>query len=403
LSSSTGGTCVMRDIPVYLIGCPDPIRSDLTGMVCGVGGTVSGAFPTASAALDRLRPSMTLPPVLVVYVGDTAALNEIRTLRRVAPSSPVLALTGQSEFIGAMRAGATQVAMTPLEHADFEAALRAIAEQYEPAAKTGRVVSVTGASGGCGATTLAVNLAVELAGLGSSVVLAEPTLTVGKLALFLDAHPALTTADLFHGGGELDRKTIESALHPVSDRLRLLAADYRSVPSAAFPVDAGIRLVTSVRGAADYVVLDLPCTYDDAFFGTLAAADTVVLVGDQRLPSVRTLQMLTEVLGRTEGAREIRVVINKYDPDVPGFTAENLKVMLQVPTVDTVASDGKAVVAAVNAARPLETAAPRSAVRGDILRLAQHLSGATPTGRGFGDGKPALLGRLARAFGLGRG
>jgi pilus assembly protein CpaE len=261
------------------------------------------------------------------------------------------------------------------------------------------VVAVTGASGGCGATTLAVNLAAELAELGPSVVLAEPTLTVGKLALFLDAHPALTTADLFQNGGDLDPKSVEQALHPVTDKLRLLAADYRAVPTSPFPADFGTRLVSAIRGAADYVILDLPCTYDDAFFGTAAVADTLVLVGDQRLPSVRTLQMLTEVLGRTEGVRDVRVVVNRYDPDVPGFTAANLKVMLQVPAVDTVAEDRKAVAAAENTGRPLRTAAPRSAAREDILRLAQALSGAARVV--VEDGKPALLGRLARAFGLG--
>ncbi|MFX9193174.1 hypothetical protein ABTN81_19450, partial [Acinetobacter baumannii] len=89
--------------------------------------------------------------------------------------------------------------------------------------------------------------------------------------------------------------------------------------------------VDYLRHAADFAVVDLPCTYDDAFFGVLASADVVVLVGQQRIPSVRTLQMLLDFLSRVERPdREVRVVINRYDPGLAGFDADRLRQVLKL-------------------------------------------------------------------------
>ena len=49
-------------------------------------------------------------------------------------------------------------------------------------------------------------------------------------------------------------------------------------------------------------LFDVPCTYDDMYFETLAIADQVVLVGEQKIPSIRTLKLVCEALTRIDGA-----------------------------------------------------------------------------------------------------
>jgi pilus assembly protein CpaE len=401
----------MYPLPVYLVGCPDDLRQDLAGPLGHAGAAVAGEVASAD---DAAGVAARGPAVMVVAAGPAA----VRAVREAAPGCPVLALTDPAGFVPALEAGAAQAVMLPLEPGDLEAALGAIAEQAEqtpapaaappaspPPAGGGRVIAVTGACGGAGATTIAVNLAVELADLGATVVLAEPTQPVGRLALFLDAHPAFTTADLLPGTGPVDARLALLALHPVTDRLKLLAAEYRVIPGGPAPAGAAARLVAAVRGAADVIVLDLPCTYDDAYFDALTGADAVVAVGVQRLPAVRALQMLVEVLHRAGREAEARVVVNQYDPGQVGFTAANIQAMLQGAIVGTVADDPRAVVEAVNAGRPLKAVAPKSPAREDIARLARSLVGAAPGPEPADDRTPPpqLLGRLARAFGLSGG
>lgn len=394
----------MYPLPIYLIACPDRLGHDLACVALNLGTSVAGTFPNLRSATDQFRSisvDPAAPPVLILHAPDAAALGDLKLLRRSIPAAPIVAVVPSELLVNAMRAGATQVVTAPLHASDCESALAAIAEQFAAPVHHGRLVSVSGATGGVGATTLAINLAAELAELGRSVVLSEPTAQVGKLAVHLDASPTYTVNDLLRRGDDIDQSLIDKALVPLGDRLRVLAADPGSLPTATPPTSAILTLVDYLRHAADFAVVDLPCTYDDAFFGVLASADVVVLVGQQRIPSVRTLQMLLDFLSRVERPdREVRVVINRYDPGLAGFDADRLRQVLKLESVDTIADDPRAVTTAVNAGHTLR-AGGRSAALDDIARFARSLDSKQKDVPA--NGEPALIGRLARAFGFGRG
>src|SRR6185312_11912944 len=108
------------------------------------------------------------------------------------------------------------------------------------------------------------------------------------------------------------------------------------------------QLIAICRRLAPLVILDVPSTFDDLQFQTLAVADQVVLVGAQTVASVRTLKLLRDTLEREEGIAGMRLVINRYEPSLPGFSAERLADLLGTPVL-TVANDYPAVMSAVNA------------------------------------------------------
>ena len=83
------------------------------------------------------------------------------------------------------RAGAAQVVQLPLDRNDFHSALIMIAAQFGRTSLDRHVFAVTGATGGCGATTIAVNLAAEIANqIGQSTILAEMTLQMAHSPRF---------------------------------------------------------------------------------------------------------------------------------------------------------------------------------------------------------------------------
>ena len=65
------------------------------------------------------------------------------------------------------------------------------------------------------------------------------------------------------------------------------------------------RVVDTLKLIADVVVLDVPCTYDDIYFETLAAANQAILIGEQKLPSIRALKMVREAIGRPGGTEHL--------------------------------------------------------------------------------------------------
>jgi len=348
---------------------------------------------------DSLVPTLDAPRRLfIVHLDSARELPTIKRLSSLGPGNPILILMGSSADasvpITAMRMGASQVVMLPLQTDDFKMALDCIASQYG-APVTNQVIAVAGVTGGCGATTIAINVAFEIAQTRPiRVILAELSLQVGKLPLYLNVEPRFTTHDLLREIHRLDLYFMQQALTPIVERFHILAGPYHAPSPLAVPSADVLQLIECLRQLADLIILDVPCTYDATYFETLQAADQVLLVGEQKVPSVRSLQMVNGALGD----KPHHLLLNRYDPNLPGFSVDRLRQMLRVDELLVIASDYMAVSAAVNQGLPLRLKEPRSRVLSDFAALAEKL---IPTANGPVDRKgSSMFGNLARALGI---
>jgi pilus assembly protein CpaE len=313
-----------------------------------------------------------------MYVPDSTLLPKLRQFVSNFVGHPALALvdveTDPTMLLGAMRSGASQVVPLPIQPHDFKAAMDCVALQYGHGITRNNAICVTGVTGGCGATTLAVNLANEIAAQHDRhVILTELSMQIGKLAAYLDLNPHHTTSDLLKDGERIDPQMVQAALSRVGERFEVLVGEYRAITPISPSSASVIRLVDYCRSLCSAAVFDVPCTFDEVYFETLAIADQIVLVGEQKIPSIRTLKLLCESLSQLEGPRKLHIVINRYDPRMPGFGADRLKSLLDVENVLTVCNDYASVMASINHGRPLRQEAPRSPALADINTVVQAL------------------------------
>jgi CheY-like chemotaxis protein/MinD-like ATPase involved in chromosome partitioning or flagellar assembly len=235
-----------------------------------------------------------------------------------------------------------------------------------------RVLAVCGVSGGCGATTLALNLAAELARPGQECLLVELARQAGTLASNLAIEPTRTVADLLAEPDRLTPAVVRQTITSVSPILDVLVAPYQNLDAnLANRVSWRhvIGLVDICRHLAPLVVLDVPCTFDDLLFETLALADRVLLVGVQTVSSLRTMQMLRDTAEREEGVRRPLLVVNRYDPNLPSLNAASIAKIIGAERVWTVADDYPSVMTALYHGRPIRETAPHSRVLGDLAAL----------------------------------
>jgi Flp pilus assembly CpaE family ATPase len=218
---------------------------------------------------------------------------------------------------------------------------------------------------------------------------------MGKLPLYLNVEPRYTTHDLLRDIHRIDLYFMQQALTPIVERFSILAGPYHAVTPLSVPSGDVLLLIECLRQLADVIVLDVPCTYDAIYFDTLAASDQVVLVGEQKVPSIRSLQMVHGSLGD----KPHHLLLNRYEPGLPGFGTDRLKAMLRVDELLTVASDYAAVSSAVNQGLPLRLKEPRSRVLVDFhdlaMKLVPHEGPATPGGKGS-----SVFGGIIRALGI---
>lgn len=384
---------------VVLVGL-SPDRPAVEAALRGRAGELADAADLDGALREAAaRPGEPLLFLVAVPPGGAAGLAR---LTAAAPGQPVIALlppgADLAALLAAQRAGAAQVLPLPVHGDDLGQALDRVQAQFAPPPRAGLVIAVCGVSGGCGGTTLALNLACELGqgvlGPGrGGCVLVELTRQMGTLATYLDVQPKVTTPELLADASRLSSRGVRQALTSVTPGLDVLVGPYQDLAPGGLSSRHLHSFVNLCRRLAGAVVLDVPCAFDDWQFEAMALADHVVLVGVQSVSSVRTLKLVRDALLREEGVVRPVLVVNRYEPGVPGFAAPRLASLLGAERIWTVTNDYPSVMAANNHGKPLRLAAPHSPVLADVRALAQALAGPAA---------PAAAGdRLERALGRG--
>jgi Flp pilus assembly CpaE family ATPase len=191
----------------------------------------------------------------------------------------------------------------------------------------------------------------------------------------------------------VDTVLAQKVLIQVAENFEILAGPHEFVAPLAVSTQDVSHVIDTLKQMAAVVVLDVPCTYDDIYFDTLASAGQVVLIGEQKLPSIRALRMVHERLGRVSGTDYL--VINRFDPKIPGFAVDRLLNPLGVSSLHTVSRDDPAMSAAMAGGCALRLVAPRSHALTDIVAMAKTLVALDSTA----PVKPlGLFSRLGRAL-----
>ena len=385
----------MDSLNVVLIGCDENILPYLRREAFNHAATVDEEFPDLPSALNAEWEAGKNLLFIVRIVSDTELLQLKRLSGRFA-GRPIIALidaeADPSMVLRAVQAGALQVVPLPFQRDDFGTAVDRIAIQLGLSPGRGKTIAVTGATGGCGTTTIALNLAYELAYVKQiKCILLELSLRMGVLASHLDVQPRYTTSDLLFEDN-VDSYAVNQALTSIADNFSILPGPYQSIEPGTIKTEDVLALIELTCHLAGIVVLDVPCTFDELYFKSLSAADHVVLVTQQKVSSIRGVQMVCEAL---PDLRPI-VVVNRYDAKLQGFSADRLRTLLRCPGLTTVAND-PVVGVAVDHGRPLRLQAYRSRALADIGKLMERL--APQEMRSQRRIEPStLLGRLSRAF-----
>jgi MinD-like ATPase involved in chromosome partitioning or flagellar assembly len=306
--------------------------------------------------------------------------------------------------------GVVRDALRVLEASGTPAGRPAEPDVVRPAvpAERGAVVAVWGPTGAPGRTTVAVNVAAELAALGSPTLLVDADTYGGCVAQvvgMLDEAPGLAAAARAAGQGTLDVTTLARLTPTVAPDLRVLSGISRADRWPELPSPSLETVWSVARSLARWTVVDCGfcleqdeiLSYDTraprrnaATVSALEAADLVVVVGSgdpvgiQRL--VRALGELTD-----QGLAASRVVlVNRVRASVAGprpaeAVAQALARYAGVTDACLVPEDRPALDAALLEARTLREAVPGSPARRALasvaLRVEQALSPAPVGGR----------------------
>ena len=277
---------------------------------------------------ERRAGETAAPDVFIVDIRADASsgMATIERLRAGHSSVAIFAVAAAPDpdlILQAMRAGANEFfAWTPAGMArnaeeSFQGAVRKTAARRDAATAGSRQPCHThvflGAKGGAGTTTVAVNCAVELARTSkrpTAIVDLKPCL--GEVALFLGVRPRYTVLDAIENLHRLDRDFLKELMSRHKSGLDILAASEQFDRPGAQDAGAVEELLRVLTKLYDYVVIDAGNIINSCAIAALYAADTVFLIANPDVPSVRNAQRLVDRVRQLgAGSERIKVILNR--------------------------------------------------------------------------------------------
>lgn len=261
----------------------------------------------------------------------------------------------------------------------------------------GQIVVVWGPVGAPGRTTIAVNLAAELAEPDEPVILADLDTygaSVAQVLAVLDEAPGVAAAARAADQGNLDPVTLGGMALQVSPGLRVLTGMPRSDRWTELRDHAVQDVLATCAAMVPVTVVDVGfCLESDeelsfdtaaprrngAALSALEVADQVVVVGSGDPVGLQRLVRGLDELARVTSARSV-VVVNRVRPGAVGpDPARRVQAALQrfagVKDIVIVSDDQAGVDAAVLAGRTLRESRPGSPVRRGLRELASRVVG----------------------------
>ena len=332
-----------------------------------------------------LRPDIILLSAGLPPHGGFAAAEKLAVSSLPLETVLVTPDTSGADLRAAMRAGARdsiRSAATPAELCECVRSVQAEAlRRRSPAfaadaapSAGGKVIAVSGAKGGIGKTTLAVNLAAALAvETQTPTVLLDLYTQFGDAALMLNLFPRRTLADLVkNDAADIDYALLEDHLERHECGLRVLAGASAPLPLSALTPECLDQILSLLRRENCSVVLDVPPVLHDTTRLAVSQADAVLLVANLfDLTTLADTRLWLDALsGSCVASDAIQIVLNRASPanrlQLPDITRTlGRSVQCLLP------NDGKLVPASVNAGVPFVLSHPNSKAACSVFGLSR--------------------------------
>lgn len=268
------------------------------------------------------------------------AVELIQKLTQDNPGTVVIpaSKTCDSELIlKVIRAGAREFLTLPAESTqvlDMIARLmRGHNESMSTASQAPRIITVTGAAGGVGSTTVAVNLAGTLAdGTDQETILLDLDLFFGAVDACLDIIPDHTLAHVMQNFERLDVTLLKRSIPRHSSGLYVLPHPVTMQEAAAIDPDTLRRLFGMLRASFDTVVIDTSKGLQSSDFTAFEMSDVILVVIQLELLCLRNTARLIGLFREFDGlADRVKLIANRSRSSGPEISQKKAEETLKMP------------------------------------------------------------------------
>jgi pilus assembly protein CpaE len=327
--------------------------------------------------------------VVALDADSDKALQLVEQLAATAPQCSILVISGSTDgslILRAMRAGAKEFLPKPVRIEDLVGALERLSERQfgkgDGKSRGCQVIAVCGATGGVGATSVAVNLGCALAANEqNSVCLVDLDLSLGDADVFLDTIPDYTLIDVAQNVTRLDFTLLKRSLTKHSSGLFLLPRPVQLEDAALVNADDMQRVIGLLKATFTHLILDCSKAYSAIDMAALEMATHVLMTTQLDLPCLRNVVRLMVSFGEVAGLKDkVKIVVNRVGLDGSQISLKRAKETMGSEIFWQLPNDYRTMSEVRNNGVPLIEQAPKAAITQSIVEMAEFFTtGATST------------------------
>jgi pilus assembly protein CpaE len=377
---------------------------------------VVGAAASGEEAVDlagKLQPDILLMDI------NMPGMDGIATTERISATFPMtsiimMSVQGEADYLRrSMLAGAREFLVKPFSSDELTASIRQVhmrekqkrgrmvvpapsAAAPDGSKKKGKVVTLFAPKGGVGRTTLAVNLAVAMAGeQRQTVTLVDGSFQFGDVGVLLNLNPKnKSIIDVVADPSSTDEDLVDTTLINHSTGIKVLLAPPSPEMAELITVDQIRRMTSRLRETNDFTVVDLWPHFNDVSLALLDMSDVILTILTLEITNIKNIRLFLEVAEQLGYGDRLKLVLNRADSAF-GIRVADVENSVGRKIDHQVVSDGRTVVYALNRGVPFVWSNSQAPVSEDILKISRSIVQGEGSPEDEGEKEPArkLFGR----------
>lgn len=308
-------------------------------------------------------------------------LDFILQVTKECKNCKVLALSDNPSvelIIEVMRAGAKEFVPVPIiKNEFFEAIKKLVTEMNEPVKKNKcKIISVFSNKGGIGKTSLATNLALELAKITKeNIALIDLNFQMGDITTFLDLKPSFNISYMLENLDKINETFLLSTLERYKSTSLYVLADPPYFKQADNIQPRQItRLFDTLKETFSYIIVDAEASFDGKNIAALDNSDLIMLVTVANLPALRNTQRCLKLFEKLGYDKEkIKIVVNRYMEN-DEIKEVDIEKVLSKDIYWKIPNNYFAIMSAINKGIPVSDVNDTTNVSQSYKKLAQQIS-----------------------------
>lgn len=340
---------------------------------------LGGIFAQTADLKSYLERSEVQAGIFDIDPNPQQRLEELCSLMQANPKLCAIVVSkaiNQSLILSAMQAGARHFLQKNMINTDLSGVMGRLFQHMGLKRSTGSVLTVFSSSGGCGATTVALNTAMELRlTTNKPVLMIDLDRCYGATSAYLDLDSDYGIADVLTHDGRIDKHLIQSSSASYMEDFHVLLSPAGTSKARTKTMNTQNlkNVLEACREAYAYTVIDAPRMDEDTVRELSDLSDFTILVFQLTIKDLKFARSMITKFKQNGQADKVIPLANRFQKRSRLVAVESGKQVIGTDQMYLIRSDWRSAMTCLNKGKTLAEVAPRSGMRKDFLKLISRI------------------------------